>query len=58
MNLAFRPRYLNRFSEYQDDYDKKRYSVCKTIERPAIIVSECEAATRLKNSWNSLEFKT
>jgi hypothetical protein len=47
MELTFRPRYLNRFSEYQDNYDKKRYSVCKTFEWFGVIASECEAATLL-----------
>jgi hypothetical protein len=49
MDLTFRPRYLNHFSEYHDDCDKKRYSVCKTIERSAVILSECEGATLLEN---------
>jgi hypothetical protein len=49
MDLTFRPRYLNRFSEYKDIYDKKRYRMCKTIEKPAVIVSQCEAATLSKN---------
>jgi len=49
MDLTFGRRYLNRFSEYQTTTLKERYSVCKTNERSAVIVSECEGATLLKN---------